>query len=106
VLEAAGRARARTRAGHGPTLLECATYRHYGHSRDDPGTYRPASEVRDWLQRDPLPRLESLLPGDEVARIRAEVESDMAAAKSEAVAAGFAGIESVASEMMGASWST
>ena len=49
-LEAAGRAR----GGEGPTLLECQTYRHYGHSKSDPGKYRPPDEVESWLGRDPL----------------------------------------------------
>jgi TPP-dependent pyruvate/acetoin dehydrogenase alpha subunit len=44
----------RARAGGGPTLLECQTYRHYGHSKSDPGAYRPKEEVERWLQRDPL----------------------------------------------------
>ncbi|MDF3143055.1 thiamine pyrophosphate-dependent enzyme, partial [Streptomyces sp. T21Q-yed] len=30
------------------------TYRHFGHSRADPATYRPAEEVERWLKRDPL----------------------------------------------------
>ena len=44
----------RARAGDGPTVIEALTYRHFGHSRTDPGTYRPAAEVEDWLRRDPL----------------------------------------------------
>jgi len=44
----------RARAGEGPTLLECLTYRHFGHSRSDPATYRPQEEVAAWLERDPL----------------------------------------------------
>jgi acetoin:2,6-dichlorophenolindophenol oxidoreductase subunit alpha len=44
----------RARHGGGPTLLECRTYRHYGHSKSDPAKYRPKDEVEAWLARDPL----------------------------------------------------
>ena len=44
----------RARSGGGPTVVEALTYRHYGHSRTDPGTYRPDAEVAEWLARDPL----------------------------------------------------
>jgi TPP-dependent pyruvate/acetoin dehydrogenase alpha subunit len=44
----------RGRSGGGPTLLECQTYRHYGHSKSDPGNYRPEGELESWKQRDPL----------------------------------------------------
>jgi acetoin:2,6-dichlorophenolindophenol oxidoreductase subunit alpha len=44
----------RARNGEGPTLLECRTYRHYGHSKGDPATYRPKEEVDRWMARDPL----------------------------------------------------
>jgi pyruvate dehydrogenase E1 component alpha subunit len=44
----------RARHGGGPTLLECQTYRHYGHSKSDPAPYRPKHEVEEWLARDPL----------------------------------------------------
>jgi TPP-dependent pyruvate/acetoin dehydrogenase alpha subunit len=54
VEEAASRAVERARSGGGPSLLECRTYRHHGHSRSDPATYRPAEEVERWLARDPL----------------------------------------------------
>jgi pyruvate dehydrogenase E1 component alpha subunit len=45
---------ARARAGEGPSLIEAETYRHGGHSRADPATYRPADEVAAWLARDPV----------------------------------------------------
>jgi TPP-dependent pyruvate/acetoin dehydrogenase alpha subunit len=44
----------RARGGDGPTLLECRTYRYYGHSKSDPATYRPEGELDEWLARDPL----------------------------------------------------
>jgi acetoin:2,6-dichlorophenolindophenol oxidoreductase subunit alpha len=49
------RAVERARAGEGPSLVEAVTYRHGGHSRADPGAYRPKDEVADWLSRDPIP---------------------------------------------------
>jgi acetoin:2,6-dichlorophenolindophenol oxidoreductase subunit alpha len=54
VREAALEAVGRARNGGGPTLLECQTYRHHGHSKADPGKYRPPEEVERWLDRDPL----------------------------------------------------
>jgi TPP-dependent pyruvate/acetoin dehydrogenase alpha subunit len=51
---AAAQAIDRARNGDGPTLLECQTYRHYGHSKSDPAPYRPRDEVQQWLERDPL----------------------------------------------------
>ena len=54
VREAAVEAVARARSGSGPTLLECQTYRHHGHSKADPARYRPPEEVERWLARDPL----------------------------------------------------
>jgi len=54
VAEAVGRAAGRARAGDGPTVIEALTYRHFGHSRTDPATYRPSGELEQWLARDPL----------------------------------------------------
>jgi acetoin:2,6-dichlorophenolindophenol oxidoreductase subunit alpha len=54
VADAVSRAAARARSGQGPTLIEARTYRHFGHSRTDPATYRPPEEVQEWLERDPL----------------------------------------------------
>lgn len=45
----------KARSGHGPTLVEAVTYRSGGHSRADPGKYRPEAEVEAWRQRDPIP---------------------------------------------------
>ena len=42
------------RTGGGPSLIECLTYRHSGHSRADPGKYRPEGELERWKQRDPI----------------------------------------------------
>jgi pyruvate dehydrogenase E1 component alpha subunit len=54
VRDAMARAAQRARDGGGPTILEAMTYRHFGHSRTDPGAYRPEAEVKEWLARDPL----------------------------------------------------
>jgi acetoin:2,6-dichlorophenolindophenol oxidoreductase subunit alpha len=45
----------RARAGGGPSLIEALTYRHGGHSRADPGDYRPKEEIAAWLAKDPVP---------------------------------------------------
>ena len=55
VRDTAAEALARARSGEGPTLVEAKTYRHKGHSRVDPGKYRPKDEVDEWLGRDPIP---------------------------------------------------
>lgn len=44
----------RARRGDGPSLIEAKTYRHGGHSRADPATYRPKGELEEWLKRDPI----------------------------------------------------
>jgi acetoin:2,6-dichlorophenolindophenol oxidoreductase subunit alpha len=68
VREAMAEAVDRARGGDGPTVVEALTYRHFGHSRTDPATYRPAEEVEEWLARDPLlvsrERLRALGVGD------------------------------------------
>jgi len=54
VYREAQRAFAKARAGEGPSLIECLTYRHSGHSRADPAKYRPEGELEKWKQRDPI----------------------------------------------------
>jgi pyruvate dehydrogenase E1 component alpha subunit len=61
VFEASQKAVDRARGGSGPTLIECKTYRHKGHSRVDPAKYRPKEEVEQWLARDPLKRFKEIL---------------------------------------------
>jgi len=45
---------ARARDGQGPQFIEAVTYRFVGHSRSDPGAYRPPGELERWKERDPL----------------------------------------------------
>src|SRR5262249_38451924 len=79
VYRAASEAYAKARAGGGPSLLECLTYRHSGHSRADPAKYRPEGELERWKERDPIKiyreRLKQFAIADEVlARIDADVK--------------------------------
>jgi pyruvate dehydrogenase E1 component alpha subunit len=69
----------RARGGGGPTLLECRTYRHYGHSKSDPAPYRPKQEVEEWLARDPLKLARARLLADGVSE--AEVDDAETRAK-------------------------
>ena len=69
---------AKARKGDGPSLIECITYRHSGHSRADPAKYRPEGELEKWKERDPIKiyreRLKQFGVGDKViAEIDAEV---------------------------------
>jgi pyruvate dehydrogenase E1 component alpha subunit len=52
---------ARARAGEGPTLIECLTYRFRGHSLADPDELRSKEEKDTWLARDPIKRFEAYL---------------------------------------------
>jgi pyruvate dehydrogenase E1 component alpha subunit len=54
VYRAAQAAYEKARAGGGPSLIECKTYRYSGHSRADPAKYRPAGELEKWRERDPI----------------------------------------------------
>jgi pyruvate dehydrogenase E1 component alpha subunit len=62
VHDAAKEATDRARAGDGPTLIECHTYRYVGHHEGDPGTdYRTRDEVQHWKGRDPVKFARKLL---------------------------------------------
>ena len=78
VFQVATHALDKARAGEGPSLIEAVTYRHGGHSRADPGKYRPADEVEAWLDRDPIPMyhkrmLELGVPEEDLATIQQSV---------------------------------
>jgi pyruvate dehydrogenase E1 component alpha subunit len=82
VYETVSEAVARARAGEGPTLIEALTYRHKGHSRSDPATYRPEGELEQWLERDPIlihgQALRAAGVSDEqIEEIRAKAEADV-----------------------------
>jgi acetoin:2,6-dichlorophenolindophenol oxidoreductase subunit alpha len=64
VRQAAAEAVEHARSGQGPCFLETLTYRFVGHSRSDPGAYRPAGELDEWKARDPIVLLRAQLEAD------------------------------------------
>jgi TPP-dependent pyruvate/acetoin dehydrogenase alpha subunit len=78
VREAAERAVAHARAGKGPAFVEALTYRFVGHSRSDPGAYRPEGELEQWRARDPIVVLRAQLEAEGVgAAALEEIEQEM-----------------------------
>ena len=80
---------AKARAADGPSLIEAVTYRHGGHSRADPGKYRPDDEVAAWKARDPIPayrgRLEAAgIAADDLDAIDEAARAKVADAEAEA----------------------
>src|SRR5438309_6746458 len=83
VYAAAREAVARARAGEGPTLLECVTYRLGVHTTaDDPTKYRSNDEVKAWEKKDPLTRLVPYLErkGLRTTGLDEEIDAEIAAA--------------------------
>ena len=84
VRAAAQRAIERARAGEGPTVLECLTYRFRGHSLADPDELRAEAEKEFWAQRDPIKRLaadliaQSLATAEELKAIEKEIDAEVA----------------------------
>jgi len=85
----------RVRSGDGPEFVEVRTYRFVGHSRSDPGKYRPEGELDQWRERDPLTVAASLLRGElgvaaeEVERVESEVAAELDRVETAALAAPF-----------------
>ena len=83
VFDAVAAARDRASTGGGPTLIEVQTYRYRGHSRTDPGHYRPEGELDAWRQRDPIDILgnrleaEGVLSSEERAALRDEIQTEV-----------------------------
>jgi pyruvate dehydrogenase E1 component alpha subunit len=98
VYEVASLAIARARAGEGPSMIEAKTYRHGGHSRADPGKYRPDDELAEWLLKDPIPLYRSRLlemgvDEDELLVLEADVDAEVDTATNEAKAGAAPGEE-------------
>jgi len=112
VYAVARRAIDRARAGEGPSLVEAVTYRHGGHSRADPGKYRPDDEVAEWKARDPIPALRERLIVDgaddaTLDGIDAAAEDAVAAAEAEARAAPEPSLDTIETQLWadgGSAW--
>ena len=94
VREAARTAVEHARSGAGPHFLEAITYRFVGHSRSDPGAYRPEGELDRWRERDPLAVLRARLEADgadgaALDEIDASVERQLAEHEERGLAAPF-----------------
>jgi len=77
VFQTATAAIAKARSGGGPSLIECITYRHSGHSRADPAKYRPKGELEEWLKRDPVVLYRNRLLSLGIAEAKlAKIEAD------------------------------
>jgi TPP-dependent pyruvate/acetoin dehydrogenase alpha subunit len=76
VLDLTERVIGRVRAGEGPVLIECKTYRYHGHSEHDAALYRDKDELIEWESRDPIPRYEFYLEkrGQDVRNIREQID--------------------------------
>ena len=100
VYEAAEEAVARARAGKGPTLIECKTYRQHGHFEGDPGTYKPKEEQAAWMAKDPMPRYAKFLEdngvmsAEEIKKVDDSVAGEISDAIAFADAQPFAPLES------------
>ena len=87
----------RVRGGGGPEFVEARTYRFVGHSRSDPGKYRPDGELDSWRERDPLLVAGSLLRDElgmseeSVARVVEDVDGELDRIEAAALAAPFPG---------------
>jgi TPP-dependent pyruvate/acetoin dehydrogenase alpha subunit len=80
---------ARVRAGGGPEFVEARTYRFVGHSRSDPGKYRPAGELDTWRERDPLTVARERLGDAAAEAAEAEVEAELERIEAAALTAPF-----------------
>jgi TPP-dependent pyruvate/acetoin dehydrogenase alpha subunit len=94
VREAASRALAHARSGAGPVFIEAITYRFVGHSRSDPGAYRPEGELDRWRERDPIVVLRSQLEAEgvdpsELDAVEQEMDTELQQMRERGLAAPF-----------------
>jgi pyruvate dehydrogenase E1 component alpha subunit len=112
VFDVTSAAFARARAGEGPSMIEAKTYRHGGHSRADPGKYRPDDELAEWMAKDPIPRyrarlLDAGVSEDEILALESEVDAEVDLATEEAKAGDVPGEDLLLKDVWadgGASW--
>lgn len=83
VFEAVSEAVKRARAGEGPSLVECKTYRWRGHFEGDVCVYRDDSELEDWKKKDPIKRFqekllaEGILTQEQLDQLRQKIGKDL-----------------------------
>ena len=83
VHEATLRGAAHARAGLGPYLIECKTFRMTGHSAHDPGDYVPPHLWTEWEQKDPIAQLERRIvenrwaTAEDLAAIRSGIQLEV-----------------------------
>ncbi len=83
VYRESGEAVERARAGDGPTLLECKTYRYMGHSRFEKASYRTKEELEEWKKRDPVKLFKEFLlkemkiEGEDLGRIDSQIDKEI-----------------------------
>lgn len=108
VRSAAAEAVAGARAGEGPQFIESLTYRFVGHSRSDPGAYRPEGELEERRKHDPLlvarRRLidEDGVSGTDLDTIDAEVDRELEQVRERAIAAPFPASDAIGREFKSA----
>jgi pyruvate dehydrogenase E1 component alpha subunit len=83
VWAASRRAIERARAGQGPTLIECKTFRMTGHSAHDKASYVPNELFEFWEERDPIRRLEchmvkeAMITAAEIEQMQQRINADI-----------------------------
>jgi len=101
VKKTVGEAVVMARRGEGPTLVECKTYRYYGHSRSDPRVYRTKEEEKTWKTKDPVLDFErrlvewGVLKEAEVKRLEEAVAKEIDQAEEFALNSPYPSIESL-----------
>ncbi len=83
ILNITASAAEKARKGEGPALIECKTYRYFGHSRSDPRIYRTKEEEALWKKRDPIEKLkqriisEKVMSPDDVESLEQDVQKQV-----------------------------
>lgn len=111
---AATAAVARARAGDGPTLMECVTYRWRGHFEGDPQPYRTDDEVAEWKKKDPLLLTEArlsdrgALSGDQIGEVRDDarrrIDASVDFAENEPMPEGESALTDVYTDLVEGGW--